>query len=245
MIKLENISHTAVHTDEWHRERLGRITASPFYRLISDKKDWTDGALTYIYEKAGEVITGERADEEFFNNDVDWGNANEADAIKWSAKNIGLSILRDTVSGGSHRFIRNGEYSGCTPDALLVKDMSNLFSVDGEKLKAVTLETKCPRKHARFIALAKCNSPQKLKMVSKQYYWQVIKQMLDCNCNGYFSVYSPKFKCGNIIFFDRQDGDIITDIAKAKFITEKAEHEIINTVIYLKNKQNEYSEITD
>lgn len=240
MIRLEDISHTAVHSDEWHKERLGRVTASPFFCLVSDKAEWTQGALTYLYNKAGEIDTGEKADEEFFNDDVDWGNAYEPEAIEWAAKEIGMNIIRDSTTNGTHRFIRKGNYAGCTPDALLNKDVKAIFSTDGEYLKAYTLEVKCPRKHARFIEVLKCNSPSELKKIgskdSKKYYWQVIYQMFVCNTpKAYFAVYSPKFKAGNIIEFNRND--VIVDIAKAKFITEQAEIEIIKTLEYIKSKK--------
>ena len=53
----------------WLKQRRGKITASKFGCLISTK-GLTDVGRTYLYGLAGEIITGERAEEEFFNDDV-------------------------------------------------------------------------------------------------------------------------------------------------------------------------------
>ena len=62
----EAISDTQQRSEEWHAQRLGKFTASRFGDLMTNgrKKDEVLGqtALSYIYEKAAEILTGERTE---------------------------------------------------------------------------------------------------------------------------------------------------------------------------------------
>ena len=66
-------------TDEWFNQRLGKFTASRFGDLMTNsrKKDEVLGAtaVSYIYEKAAEKLTGQR--NEFTSTAMEWGTENE------------------------------------------------------------------------------------------------------------------------------------------------------------------------
>jgi hypothetical protein len=62
----EAISDTQQRSEEWHAQRLGKFTASRFGDLMTNgrKKDEVLGqtAISYIYEKAAELLTGQRTE---------------------------------------------------------------------------------------------------------------------------------------------------------------------------------------
>jgi len=208
MLDITHISHTSVYNEDWRKARLGKITASMFGCIIG--KDIEKGiinqtGITYLEGLAGEIITQRPAQEEFFTNATNHGNAYEPEAIEYFANQLGMFPLRNSERGDSHRLIIHDEYSGCTPDALLSKesDVNKLFDTSGNFIKVTPLETKCPPVHHRYIKLFKCKTPHDLKIVEPKYYWQVITQMVFCgSINAYFGAYNPFFTVkGRLIEF--------------------------------------------
>lgn len=240
MLLINKISHKGVHTDEWMSERMGKITASMFYCLVSkDGNSIPDGGLTYLYNKAGEIITGKRFDAEIFNDNINHGNALEAEAIEWSAKKIGLPIIRNTERGNTHRLIYINDYASCTPDALLSNSVSGNIFPDDDHIDIVPLEVKSPLQHHRFVRLLKCKTPADLKKEEKKYYWQVLFQMAGCeSARGFFGVYSDIFgNCGNTIEFKQLE--VWDDMKLLKKVLNKSIEELKNTVNYVREKQSE------
>lgn len=240
MLHISKISHAAVFEAEWRKQKLGKISASKYGNLISKnsfKGEFTQSAITYIEGLAGEIVSGEPAQEEFFTNSTEHGNAHEAEAIDYCAQLLGLNVLRNSERGGTNRLIIHNEFACCTPDALLTKhEGEDVFDKSGEFLKVSTLEVKCPDRHHRYIKLLKCNSPEDLKKTEPLYYWQVITQMVFCDVLvGYFGCYSPRFKNkGKVITFNKIE--LVPDIDIFKKTLSFAIQELERTIKLLLNE---------
>lgn len=234
MLELTKISHVCVYDTDWRKQRLAKITASQFGKLIgdgSDKGKFTKTAITYIEGLAGEFVTGEPMQEEFFTNATNFGNANESEAVLYFSEQLGMFPLRNTDRGDTHRLIINDEHSGCTPDALLSKyqDTNKLFDETETKIKVTPLEVKCPPVHHRFIKLFKCVTPHQLKYVEPLYFWQVITQMSFCSSLlGYFGAYNPAFPKGRLIEFNQRE--LIADFKKFNNTLQYAKIELEKTI---------------
>lgn len=240
MLELSKISHTNTHSEVWHKEKLGKISASTVVNLMGEKSDLgilTSGAITYIEGKAGEICTGLPAEKEFFNDDTDWGNSYEPESLNYFSEFVGKPLLRNEHDGTTHRLIIENEYMGCTPDALMPVNPNALFDSTGTKLNVETVEGKCPPKHHRFIKLFKCLTPEDLKRVEKKYYWQVVCQMHFCGAlKGNFFVYHPDFagkRQIRVIPFRKLE--LISDFQKLERTLGFAKAEIIRTVELFKN----------
>jgi hypothetical protein len=109
----EAISDTQQRSEEWHAQRLGKFTASRFGDLMTNgrKKDEVLGqtAISYIYEKAAELLTGQRT--EIFGKALDWGNEYEPICKAYYSRDYWLTLEEMP-------FVEINEYSGASPDGL-------------------------------------------------------------------------------------------------------------------------------
>jgi putative phage-type endonuclease len=148
----EAISDTQQRSDEWHAQRLGKFTASRFGDLMTNgrKKDEVLGqtAISYIYEKAAELLTGQRT--EIFGKALDWGNEYEPICKAYYSELRGVTIEEMP-------FVEINEYSGASPDGM----------VDGE-----LIEIKCPYNTANHLKTAFEG------YIDPKYMWQMQGQML-------------------------------------------------------------------
>lgn len=224
MLLKSKISKIEALSSEWHENRLGKFTSSEIHFLTADKF-LTTGALSYIYRKVGEVMTGKSIKNDIDTEATRWGAMEEANAIRLFAKwkNLDFIICQQLIT-------EQGSMYGSTPDGIIVHKESECKTM----YDVSTVEVKCPPTYANYVGLALCETPQDLKKQNSQYYWQVIDQMLNCDCLvGYFIVYHPDFKKGNmrIIEFRKmqktgiENGKEITfPIAKdIKFLKERKE----------------------
>lgn len=182
------ISNIKIYTDDWHITRLGRLTSSKINVLMGEKS-LTEGAMSYIYQKAGEAITGQTTEEDtdiVEDENTAWGILNEPEALKKFGAYMGIRYLITQKI----IFDPKGRTSS-TPDALWIIDSSVLQE---NSYNVATVEVKCPRKYHRFFPLFACNTPEELKAKYKPHFWQVIDQMHVCGAAvGYFVVYNPTF----------------------------------------------------
>jgi len=139
-------------TEEWFAQRMGKFTASRFGDLMTNsrKKDevLSATAMSYIYEKAAEILTGQRY--EFTNSAMEWGNENEPLAKAYYEELKGCKIEE-------LGFVQINDYSGASPDG----------RVDGDNI-----EIKCPyntTNHLKTVFEDNINS---------SYMWQMQGQML-------------------------------------------------------------------
>lgn len=192
MLKKSNISKIKHNSDEWLEARKGKFTSSEIHFLTS-KNFLSDGCLSYIYRKVGEVISNLPARN--FGNELNteatiWGLVNEVDAVKKFAKAKGFEfvICQQLIA-------IEGTIFGSTPDGIIVHSEST----DQAQYNVSPVEVKCPPTFANYIGLAMCRTPQDVKREDSKYYWQMLDQMDNCDSMvGYFVAYHPDFKKGNL-----------------------------------------------
>lgn len=188
MLKSSHISNIQIYTEEWDRARIGRATSSNISHIMGDKFSTTD-CVSYVYQKAGELITNKSTaveDDIIEDENTAWGREHEPAAIRRFGELKGIQFLV------VQKMIMNPDYHfSSTPDAIWVHGKSVLKS---DEYNVSTLEVKCPRKYPRYIPLWECQIPEHLKKFSKKYYWQVIDQMDNADAAvGYFACYHPLF----------------------------------------------------
>lgn len=146
-------------TEQWHKARLGKFTASNFSDLLGKgkKKDeiFSQTAKTLILKKLAERLTGER-EEIFTNKDMQWGIDNE--------RNGGISyemITGNKITEAPFIKLKGYEdYCGGSPDGLIFKD----GVIDG------IIEIKCPKSGKHIKTLFTGQIPEE---DHKKYYTQM------------------------------------------------------------------------
>lgn len=189
MLLKYKISKIQMLSEEWYDARKAKFTSSEIHFLANDKF-FTTGCQTYIYRKVGEDITGKSIKSDIDTDATRWGNVEEANAvIKFGQyAKLDFIVCQQLITEEGSRY-------GSTPDGLIVRKESAC----GTKYDVSTVEVKCPPTYANYIGLALCETPQDLKYENRCYYWQVLDQMLMCDCLiGYFIVYHPEFRQGNM-----------------------------------------------
>lgn len=199
MLHKNHISNIEIYSEEWRRARLGRFTSSKI-AVLCGEKEFTDGAMTYIYQKAGEYLTGQCGDDEDIETEhTAWGNTYEPEALKIVAKRLEIQYLATQKL----IFAPDSQFSS-TPDGIWIKGLAE----SGDEYNVRTIEVKCPKKFEKFFPLSDCKTPADLKKANKQYYWQVVDQMDNCgSVIGYFAAYHPLIPNENLnlIQFNKLD----------------------------------------
>lgn len=190
MLLIKNITKIAVDTPEWHSERLGKFTASKIH-LLMDENSIGKGGLNYIRSRIGEELTLTSNENSFETDAMRHGLMYEKNALNEFRilYKIEPHLLRSQV------LIRDEEtkYS-CTPDGIWIRSIST----DEMAYEVATVETKCFG-YEKHIECCECSTPAEIKKVSKETYWQVIDQMLQCDAlDGYLVFYHPLFKIGGL-----------------------------------------------
>lgn len=187
-IQHDVLLHSAQNSKAWDKIRLGRFTGSgngklftePRAKADKDAGKFSQTALTYIEEKATEIVTGE-AIGEFSSKATDWGNEWEEHAIRELAKSLG--VTDDNLVLKPH-FVVYGDYSGASPDCYM--------TIDGLKIGG---EVKCPYNSAvHTFRLRHVRNAQELKDEEPDYYWQVQANMFFGKIPmWYFASFDPRF----------------------------------------------------
>jgi predicted phage-related endonuclease len=148
---LENIQYNEDYVEkskeEWHQQRLGKLTASRFEDMMArDRSGKRPGqaAMKYVYEKVAELLTN--APHIVTSQATDWGNQMEAFAIAKYTEQTGLVV----TPGGFFEF---SEMAGGTPDGL----------VDNDGI----VEVKCPYNPANHVETVLTNE------VPDKYIFQI------------------------------------------------------------------------
>lgn len=203
MLNKSHITNIEIYSEAWHLHRIGKFTSSRMAALCAEGEGLSKAAITYIYQKVGETITGISNDKEFvdFDEDLEWGKKYEPDAIMAFGRKMGVDFLvtQKLISAPKGQF-------ASTPDALWVHGECK---IDTNEYNVSTAEGKCPRIYHRYIPFFMCKTPADVYKVDKVYYWQTIDQMHQCGAAvGYFFVYHPYFPEGsniNIVKFRQMD----------------------------------------
>jgi len=163
------MNHYEQGTDEWKQARGGRFTSSEMYRLMTDPRtkaakeagELSEGAMTYIFEKACELAFGWEKPFE--------GNAATEHGNEWEP--VALDSYEKTTFGTIERtgFIPHGDAGGGSPDAI----------EDGR----IVLEVKCPFNRINFFKFVY------YEQYPKQYYWQVQDLMRITGCSSAKLIY--------------------------------------------------------
>jgi YqaJ-like recombinase protein len=214
MLNKDWISNIEIYSDEWVEARKGKMTSSKMHNLATQKPLSQEG-VSYIYQKVGELVTGQttcgKDDENIENEDTAWGIIHEPVGLQEFGKRMGIKYL--VVGKLIHE---PGSVFSSTPDALWVINSSitkeNHYNV-------ATVEIKCPNRYHNFIPLYQCKTPADLLKARKSnYYWQVIDQMDNCNASmGYFIAFHPLFKPGsNMRVIEFKKIDLLNEFAFLK-----------------------------
>jgi len=214
MLNKAHISKIKPMSDEWMIARRGKLTSSENHNVASGTF-FTQGCRSYLFRKVGELLTNVTATSDLNTEATIHGLIYEAEAVQKFARIYGFKyvICQQLIAIPGTKF-------GSTPDGIIILNES----MDEEMYNVRTVEVKCPMTYANFIALAMCKTPQDLKAENKEYYWQVLDQMDNCDCMlGYFVVYHPDFKAGNfhVIEFRKMQPEGIEGGKPVKFPISK------------------------
>lgn len=152
------VLHCEQGSPEWHTARLGVPTASMFATVQAKGKDGGASLTrkTYLYKLAGEIITGEPA-ENYSNAYMERGHTMEAEARDMYA------FLGDDAPQ-QVGFIRNGP-KGCSPDSLI-----------GD---AGMLEIKTKTAHLHIECLLRDNFPPEHRAQCQGALWVAEREWID------------------------------------------------------------------
>lgn len=160
-------------TDEWHKARLGRFTASKIQLLAAAGKSGkiAQGLETYIIDCLVEEIT-----QNWVEIDVKamrWGRLHEPRAIAMFELLYNKEVYEMP-------FIPYGDHSGGSPDGGVV----------GEK---AVIEVKCPANSSYHLKHLAMKEPADLLSVANTYYAQLQWNMeVTGSDKGYFISYDPR-----------------------------------------------------
>lgn len=166
-------------TAEWEAIRVGRFTASEIWKLMVEPKtnaakesgQLSETALTYISEKAAEVMTGQ-CKQQGYAFPLVWGTEKEPEARDRFATKTGFQI--EQVG-----FFAYTDHAGGSPDGFVNND--------------AILEIKCPYDSAKQLDYLMLTDQWDLKRMCRDYYWQCQANMLFTERNlCHFVTYDPR-----------------------------------------------------
>jgi len=199
---MSKVIATEQRTEEWYQARLGKFTCSEVYNLLTEPKLKADkeagnlskSALSYIYTKIAEQLTGKR--QEVSSKAMEWGTEYEP-----YARSMYEQVFEPVTEVG---FIYDGRLGG-SPDGLV-----------GEK---GGIEIKCPYTydvHLENLLLTK----DTFKQARKEYYWQIMGCMFLTEREWWdFVSFHPDFPeehCMQVIRIERNEDDILLMMDKVE-----------------------------
>jgi len=213
MLLKSNISNIVIHSEDWFQGRLAKITSSNFH-FLCDEKGIGVGGINYIYRLVGEELKGTPSKKEVFTDATEHGHQYEPENLRAFGIERGLEFIvqQKLILHPSGRV-------GSTPDALIpIRE-----SVDKTMWQVETVEAKCPTSDDAYIRLWNCTLPEHVKKTKKEYYWQVIHQMLVADALvGYLSIYNPFYRAGKLRIVEFRKTELLQDFKIATARTEEA-----------------------
>ncbi|CAI1593074.1 putative phage-type endonuclease [Serratia marcescens] len=168
-----NINLIEQGSSEWHRLRLGVITASEASKVISKPRSgtkWPDMKQTYFYTLLGEICTSESP--EVNAKALAWGKQHEESARRLFEFTANVSVIEAPIL-----YRDEAMRTACSPDGLCS---------DGRGL-----ELKCPFTSAVFMKFLLGG----LEAIKSEYMAQVQYSMWVTGKDGwYFGNYDPRMK---------------------------------------------------
>lgn len=168
--------------NEWLQKRLGRFTASEMYKLFQSgrakDKLFGDGAMSYIRQKAAEILTMTVPPEMDFKQ-TNWGAEHE-----WKAAEMFDPNSEGYYFGKANPvFFEFGDYCGCSPD------WEKRISYDS----IIGADFKCPWNSSEHLLNLHLQDENDLKKHRWEYYCQL---QTGINIRGwqvaYFVSYDPR-----------------------------------------------------
>lgn len=154
-----------VPATKWELLRMGKFTSSEISPLLVSPKDKSqnvaEGAKTYIYEKAAEIVTGTVRKVETYA--MEWGNEHEPTAA---------FILKQKFPGFEYfgkqepRFFAYTDFSGGSPDGV-------------SRAEKIVGEIKCPENPSNHVEFCLLNTGEDLKKFDKNW-WHQIQMNIAC-----------------------------------------------------------------
>lgn len=166
-------------SQNWVDVRLGRFTASEFWRLMSTPKGkpttaLSDTAITYVEEKIAELLT--RQQKVVTGWALDWGTEQEPNA-KAMFEEVRVVTVMDCG------FVAYGDHAGGSPDGI-IKGTNDI------------IEIKCPYNSEHHVQFMQCQNGLDLKVIEPKYFWQVQCNLLFGSSKGlgnaHFISYDPR-----------------------------------------------------
>lgn len=184
MLLLSKISNLSPYSEYWFQHRLGYMTGSRI-SCICAPKGIGAGGMTYIRNKVSEVITGVSTERNITTEAILFGITNEPIALKEWQEREGIPLLL------TDKHIIFDERYSVTPDALAIRDEKLIYVKDGTELNCETVESKSYMTPSVHMAHVECNTPEDIKSINPELFWQVISQL-----------YWANVLKGNAIFFN-------------------------------------------
>ncbi|MCP4651176.1 MAG: YqaJ viral recombinase family protein [PVC group bacterium] len=101
------------NSDEWYQARLGKPTASNFKKIVTSTGKRSSQRKKYLYELAGEIVTGEKANG-YTNANMELGHEREDESRKMYE-----FINEVKVEQVGFCFFDKNKTFGCSPDGLV------------------------------------------------------------------------------------------------------------------------------
>lgn len=218
LASMEQHSESEKKREQWLKSRLGKFTSSELGRLMTYEDDihvLPKGALTYIEEKALEIMTDGESVKQFSSESMERGNEKELEAISAFEQKYGLKCY---ATGEDQEFIQLCSYFGGTPDGLIdIDDMA---------------EVKCPNSKTHLFRINNIRTQEDFKKHEKSYYWQIQGNLLSSGRKRCFFIdYDDRFVNTELQLFVIEIHRNETDIEKAKIrlsMAEKVKQQFLN-----------------
>ncbi|WP_312697000.1 lambda exonuclease family protein [Sphingobacterium mizutaii] len=243
MEAIENAEELLQKSSEWHEVRKGKLTSSEHYRLVAEAKRpmteeelkarpkgvtakliaedhlLADGAITYIEEVIGEILTGRSADPEYHSKEREHGVFDEPQARKMYERVTGNKVHEVGIRTYS-------KYVAGSPDGLVEESGGTEF--------------KCPYTDHNHVKNLRLANWQELKKERKEAYWQCISGMLINKRSWWdyisFSPFFPMKTCIKIIRIEREE--VMEDL-RLLAIKLKAAEKMIDEILADLSEQEE------
>lgn len=187
-------------SEEWHRERMGRATASNFARIVTEVKgEWSEtGAKKYAREVAVQRLLDEETEPRIGHlARIERGKLMEPDAIEAYERQVGYKTAKMGI------VISDDGTRSCSPDRIYTAP-----GVNGGEDLLIGIETKCPGGPTHLDYLENSGP-------GRAYIWQVVGSLLITGFHAWdFWSYHPGLD-GVLVRYWRKDyQDKIDAIAK-------------------------------
>lgn len=196
-------------SNEWHKQRLGRFTASEVHALMG-VKGLGDTGITLARKKAQEIVFGRDENWNVETWDMKRGIEQEKIAFEIFKHNKAL----DFILVQEAKFFPYKDYSGASPDGLVGND--------------AVLEIKCPRPEKFFELIEKG-----FEAIDKKYIYQMQLQMKctnskQCHFFNYLEWNDEQLTHEIIVPYDESIANLIIERIK---LAVKERDEIVKTLI--------------